>query len=221
MRSTLVHAVSTRAGLSIGCVLLASLLAASTGCSSSGASSRSTAKTSSQGDPVEAYSARRQQQALEHIRKAEALEAQGRDDEAIMEYRAALETKNDLYAAWNNLGHLLMKKENYADAVSAFQVASRLQPGDPRPEYNTGLAYQRVGWAQDSYLHFKLALDRDPVYLPALRGAVRSAEMLGQADQIVLDYIRSAQLRESDDQWKTYFDRQRVRVESQLSLAND
>ncbi|MCA9303895.1 MAG: tetratricopeptide repeat protein [Phycisphaerales bacterium] len=207
-----------KARLSIACLLLGALLAAPLGCSST--QTRSGSKDG-KSDPVAAYSARRQAEALEHIRKAEALEAAGKNDEAILEYRAALETKNDMFAAWNNLGHLLMKKENYADAVSAFQVASRLQPGDPRPEYNIGLAYQRVGWAQDSFLHFELALDRDPVYLPALRGAVRSAEMLGQADQQVLDFIRSAQLRETEEQWKTYFQRQRVRVESQLSLAHD
>lgn len=212
------QSTTPKASLSIACLLLGALLAAPLGCSSTTA--RSGAKNGNS-DPVAAYSARRQAEALAHIRKAESLEAQGKDDEAILEYRAALETKNDMFAAWNNLGHLLMKKENYADAVSAFQVASRLQPGDPRPEYNIGLAYQRVGWAQDSFLHFELALDRDPVYLPALRGVVRSAEMLGQADQQVLDFIRSAQLRETEEQWKTYFQRQRVRVESQLSLASD
>ncbi len=172
-------------------------------------------------DPVEAYSERRTAEAFEHIRKAEALEAQNKDDEAMLEYRAALEIKNDLFAPWNNMGHLLMKQGNYADAVSAFQIASRLQPSDPRPEYNIGLAYQRVGWAQDSLTHFELALERQSTYLPALRGVVRSAEMVGQADQQILDYIRNAQLRETDEQWKTYFQRQRVRVESQLSLVDD
>jgi len=218
VRSNTTNTKPSRAGLSVSCVLLCVLLAAPLGCSTT--TTRSGARDNN-GDPVAAYSARRQAQALEFIRKAEALEAQGKDDEAILAYRQALETKNDMFAAWNNLGHLLMKQDNYADAVSSFQVASRLQPGDPRPEYNIGLAYQRVGWAQDSFLHFELALDRDPVYLPALRGAVRSAEMLGQADQSVLDYIRSAQLRETNEQWKTYFQRQRVRIESQMSLGRD
>ena len=92
-----------KARLSIACLLLGALLAAPLGCSST--QTRSGSKDG-KSDPVAAYSARRQAEALEHIRKAEALEAAGKNDEAILEYRAALETKNDMFAAWNNLGEL-------------------------------------------------------------------------------------------------------------------
>ncbi len=204
--------------LALSGLLLAITLLPVAGCTST--STRKNAAPTQSGDPVEAYSAQRHAEALEHIRAAEALEAKGDDAGAILEYRAALETKNTMFAAWNNMGHLLMKKGDYADAVSAFQVASRLQPTDPRPEYNIGLAYQRVGWAQDSIVHFELALDREDSYLPALRGIVRSAEMVGQSDQQTLDYIRTALLRETNEQWQTYFQRQRYRVESQLDTKN-
>ena len=190
----------------------------SPGCTST--STRKSADNAASSSPVEAYSSRRHEDALEHIRKAEALEAGGDDEGAILEYRAALEIKNTMFAAWNNMGHLLMKQSNYADAVSAFQIASRLQPMDPRPEYNIGLAYQRVGWAQDSLVHFELALDRENAYLAALRGYVRSTEMVGQANQQTLDYIRTALLRETQEEWKTYFQRQKFRVESQISTRN-
>lgn len=81
--------------------------------------------------------------AREHYATATKLYKEGKHDEALEEYRNALELDDQLYAAWNNMGQLLMEQNNYADAVSAFQIAARIEPTDPRPLYNTGLAYQR------------------------------------------------------------------------------
>lgn len=151
--------------------------------------------------------------AVELFNKATALHRDGDLSGALLTYRDSIEADNTFYAAWNNMGQLLMEQKNYADAVSAYRVASDLQPSDPRPEYNIGLAYQTIGWGDESYKHFELALLRDPNYLPAIRGAVRSAEMLGMGTQTVLGYIRTGMLRETDEQWRTYFERQRFRVE--------
>ena len=167
-------------------------------------------------DPAISYIQRRKQEALDHYNLASQLHLDEKYDEALAEYRKALELDDKLYAAWNNMGQLLMAQGNYADAVSAYQIASGIETTDPRPEYNIGLAYQKVGWAQDSYTHFEKALQRDPNYIPALRGAIRSAEMLGMGDQTILDYIKNAQLRDTDPKWRDYFSTQRFRVEAYI-----
>ena len=95
----------------------------------------------------------------------------------------------------------------------AAKIAADLQMDDPRPDYNIGLAYQTIGWGDESYEHFQRSLDRDSNYLPSLRGIVRSAEMMGIGNQQVIEHIRNGQLRETNDQWREYFDRQRFRVE--------
>lgn len=182
------------------------------GCTST--SSRSGASAQSEINPALAYSQRRKAEALEHYSAASQLHLDGLTDEALGEYRKALELDGKLYAAWNNMGQLLMAEGNYADAVSAYQIASGIEPTDPRPEYNIGLAYQQVGWARDSYKHFENALSRDPNYLPALRGLIRSAEMLGMGDTDIMSYIRNAQLRETDEQWREYFTTQYYRVQA-------
>ena len=152
------------------------------------ASTQSTKESSSISEinPTLAHSQRQRQQALEHYNAASALHVDGDTDEALSEYRKAIELNNKLYAAWNNMGQLLLAKGNYSDAVSAYKIASGLEPTDPRPEYNIGLAYQRVGWAQDSITHFENALDRDENYMPALHGIIRSAEMLGIGDPKIM-----------------------------------
>tara|TARA_R110002096_G_scaffold173781_2_gene347991 strand:- start:152695 stop:153348 length:654 start_codon:yes stop_codon:yes gene_type:complete len=164
-------------------------------------------------DPVEAYNQRSRAKALELFREASKLHEAGEEAKALTKYRESIDADNTLFAAWNNMGQLLMQQQNYADAVAAYKIASDLQTTDPRPDYNIGLAYQTIGWADESYEHFQRSIDRDPNYLPSLRGAVRSAEMLGIGDQQVLEYIRNGQLRETVTEWRTYFDRQRFRVE--------
>ena len=184
------------------------------GCAS--ASSRSDTNTLAEIDPAIAYAKRRHSEALEHYNTASALHLDGKSEEALAEYRAALELDNKLYAAWNNMGQLLMEQGQYADAVSAFKVASGLEVSDPRPEYNMGIAYQRVGWGQDAYKHFEAALERDPNYLPALRGVIRAAETLGAGSEPLLGYIRSAQLQETDEEWRSYITTQLYRVQALL-----
>ena len=112
------------------------------------------------------------------------------------------------------MGQLLMEREDYPNAVAAYQIASTLEPTDPRPEYNIGIVYQLLGWGQDSHEHFKLAIDRDPNYLPALHGIIRSSDMLGLGDESILAYIKNAQLRETDEQWKSYLSSQYYRVQA-------
>lgn len=179
----------------------------------SSASSRGGQGNINEVDPALAYSRRQREEARTHYAKALKLSGEGKDEAALDEYRAALELDDELYAAWNNMGQLLMDKGNYADAVAAFQIAAGIEPTDPRPLYNTGLAYQRVGWASDAYTSYERALQRDRNYLPAMRGLTRSAEMLGSANPKLLQTIREAQLQERDEQWRDYFRAQYDRVE--------
>lgn len=194
----------------LACVLLAG------GCASSSTGSRSGTEALNEIDPVIAEMNRKRAKALEHYAKASQLYSDGKYDEALSEYRTTLELDDQLYAAWNNMGQLLLNQGNYADAVSAYQIASGLEPSDPRPEYNIGHAYQKVGWAQDAFEHFKNALERDENYLPALHGVIRSADMLGKADASIMKYIRTAQLRETNEQWRTYLSTQQYRVQAIL-----
>jgi len=197
-------------------VALAALLALPAGCSSTPASSPATGSSLQEINPAIAYAQRNHQEAMAHYTTASQLHLDGKDEQALGEYRQALELDNKVYPAWNNMGELLMSQGNYADAVSAFEIASGIEPADPRPEYNIGVAYQKVGWAKDSFTHFETALERDPNYLPALRGLIRSAEMLDLGNEQILGSIRNAQLRETDEQWRSYFSTQYDRVKAML-----
>lgn len=170
-----------------------------------------------QGNAAEAIDqlGRRRAEANRLAQEAEKLEKTN-PSLALETYRRAVAMDDSVHNAWNNMGTLLMEQGNYSDAVAAFQIAADLMPTDPRPQYNMGIAYQRNGWGEEAFRHFSLAMERDPSHLPAMRGYIRAAEMTGRADDRLIQVIRAALLRDTDEQWRTYFQRQRYRVEALL-----
>lgn len=150
------------------------------------------------------------------IRRGDAAAIKGDSAKAAEFYGQALAIDPDRFVAWNNLGVELMKQQNYMDAVAAFKVAADLSPRDPRPVSNIGLAYQEMGWANEALANFEAALQRDPTFLDALRGAAVAEDTLGFASQESLARVRQALMIEHDDEWRSFFERRRFRIESQL-----
>ena len=89
------------------------------GCASSSTRSKADSKTAHpEIDPTLAYIQNRRSDAIKHYNTASALDLDGKPDEALEEYRRALELDDKLYAAWNNMGRILMSKGKYADGRS-------------------------------------------------------------------------------------------------------
>ncbi len=143
-------------------------------------------------------------------------EERGRTDQAIAKYRAALQRYREFPAAWNNLGVLLMEEGRFLEAGECFAAAADLAPLDPRPAYNLGLTWDRAGYLEEALRHYNRALDRDPRYLPALRGSIRTQRYLAQGDLHTLERLRSALLLEQDPEWRKWFDLQVVRLNNEL-----
>ncbi len=155
--------------------------------------------------------------------RAEAARAKDRTAEAdklsrraIGQYREALSYSSDMPEVWNNLGIQLMHLQDYLAASEAFILAMQMSPTDPRPCENLGVVYDRTGWAEESLKYFDLALDRSPNYLPALRGAIKAAHLLGEADQKRLDQVRRALMIETDPKMREFFEREQVRISGRL-----
>jgi tetratricopeptide (TPR) repeat protein len=159
----------------------------------------------------------------DHMRKALALASEaeaawkaGKDDRAIELYQQSLAQSQDLALVWSNLGALLMKKENYLDAAEAFKSAADLSPNDARPFYNLGVIYQRTHWEQTALEYYIKALERQPNYLFALRGAVGTGQMLVVVDDDALKRARALLMIETDPQWRRVAETEQLRLENEL-----
>ncbi len=137
--------------------------------------------------------------------------------EAERRYVSAIQQYPDFGQAWNNLGVVLMAEERYLEAGEAFDRAAVLEPTDPRPPYNRGLLWFERGYLKESEPFFAEAIKRDPNYLPALRSAIRTSVLLRDTTDVTLDHIQRAMLQETDQQWRDYFERQRLLIDASLS----
>jgi hypothetical protein len=68
---------------------------------------------------------------------------------------------------------------------------------------------------------FHEALRVQPSYLPALRGSIKSADLLSTAQYEDLERVKRALLAETDPEWREYFERQRFLIDSRLRSLNE
>lgn len=146
--------------------------------------------------------------------EAEKLADEGKPEEAIEMYQRSLAQSRNLAYVWNNLGVLLLEKKNYIDAASVLNVAADMAPTDPRPMENLGLVYHQTGHEERALGYFKLALERSPNRLPAIRGAVQSGKRLGLTDRPALERVDHGLMVETDPDWRRFMVAERVRMEA-------
>jgi tetratricopeptide (TPR) repeat protein len=156
------------------------------------------------------------QSALQLAAEAETAWKAGKDDRAIELYQQSLAQSQDLAFVWLNLGTLLMKKDNFLDAAEAFKSAADLSPNDARPFYNLGVVYQKTHWEQTALEYYIKALERQQNYLPALRGAVGTGQMLVVVDEEALKRARALLMIETDPAWRRVAETEQLRIENDL-----
>ncbi|MBX3386974.1 MAG: hypothetical protein KF768_10415 [Phycisphaeraceae bacterium] len=193
---------------------LALAIAAASGCNSGSATSDA--------ERVRLDEANAARKALEHVREAERLERNTKNDLAIEEYLRAVRLYRELPAAWNNLGRLLMIKGENNAAAEAFRIAADLSPADPKPVYNLGALWESMGWPDDASRYYTEALARDQNHLPSLRRSILLDVNLGRATDQTENRLRRALLLESDPDWRGHLMRAQVRMrDGSLTVGNE
>ena len=110
---------------------------------------------------------------------ARIFEREGNIDDAIREYRRALDIDRDYVDAHNNLGRLYLQQGKNDLAIEEFTEATRLQPRVALYQRNLGVAYVQAGETQKARMSFQrvLELERDG---PSAEYARRMLEELKQ-----------------------------------------
>ncbi|HUR56925.1 MAG TPA: tetratricopeptide repeat protein [Opitutaceae bacterium] len=90
------------------------------------------------------------------------IEAQGRADEAIARYEAALKLKPDSAIAHLNLGIALARRGQLEQGMTELHAALRLRPGYGKAHQNLGAALLLQGRRDEALLHFSSAVRFSP-----------------------------------------------------------
>jgi tetratricopeptide (TPR) repeat protein len=96
-----------------------------------------------------------------------ALGNEGRIDEAIVQYRAAVALNPRFEDAYNNLGNALLRKGRAEEAILNYQMALYVKPRSARALNNLGAAYTSEGRIQDAVTSFRRALEIQGDYADA------------------------------------------------------
>gem|GEM_PF-5940546 len=135
--------------------------------------------------------------------EARELRQQGRTEEAIARYRAAINPGGNSAEAQAELGALLVSVRRPGDAVEVLRGAVRLAPAAPATWYNLAFALRETGQTEEAvkaywrYITFK-PKDPDPHY-----GLGRALESLGR-DSEALNAFRwylALETRPTERQW--------------------
>jgi tetratricopeptide (TPR) repeat protein len=98
-----------------------------------------------------------------HVLLGEVFRISGMDEDAISEYRQAIETEPDNPAAYGYLGQMYSAVEE-AKVISLYQEAIRLNPSYAWPHLQLGRFYQSVFQIEEAIYEFQRAVELQPEY---------------------------------------------------------
>lgn len=90
------------------------------------------------------------------------LKRQGSYDEAIREYKRAIEIQPDYGSPYFNLGLLYYEKGQFENSIEFFDVALEVNPGNIKAHNYIGNAYAKTGDRGKAMLHWRRSLELDP-----------------------------------------------------------
>jgi len=96
------------------------------------------------------------------LERGRALRAQGRAEEAIDEFRAALRLEPDLAEAHHQLGNALKGLQRYAEAVASLRSAAMLAPQSGAVWLNLGVACLEIPRLDEAVACFRRAIRLEP-----------------------------------------------------------
>ena len=120
---------------------------------------------------------------------------QGNADEAMSDFRKALELRPEQSKDHNNLGKALVQQGRMAEAMNEFQTALRISPNDPDSETNIGAALLQQGDAPQAIAHFRRAVQNFPEHAQARINLGNALLQTGQADAAIEEYKKTLELQ--------------------------
>jgi len=94
--------------------------------------------------------------------RGNALRSEGKNSEAISQYKMAIELKPDFVKAYNNLGSALIAERKIEEAISHFKMAIKIKPDYADAYNNLGSALFQKGEMKEAVHHFRETLRLKP-----------------------------------------------------------
>jgi protein O-mannosyl-transferase len=136
-----------------------------------------------------------------HAALADVRAGQGRIDEAIAHYGAALDRMPSVAEWHNSLGVLLMRQGRVAAAAEQYSAAIRLQPDLSEPHNNMGAILARQGRLPDAVTEYSRAIRLKPGYARAHCNLGVALASLGRGDEAIRECLEAVRLEPRSPEW--------------------
>ncbi len=121
---------------------------------------------------------------------AEIFEIQGRYDDAVREYRKAIEKSPGTLNLHYRLGRALLMRSHepsaLGEALAEFRAELELNPNDAVAEFQVGQILQVQGHAEEALVHFERAVELDGEFSEALIAVAKERARLEQHEQAIV-----------------------------------
>ena len=124
-----------------------------------------------------------------------ALEEQGKFNEATQAYNKALSIKPDYAEAYNNMGNALEEKGKLDEAIQAYNKALSIKPDYAEAHNNMGNALEKQGKIDESIEAYKLALAINPDYADAYYNMGITLKEKGKIDEAIEAYKKALAIK--------------------------
>jgi tetratricopeptide (TPR) repeat protein len=126
----------------------------------------------------------------------------GRDEEAIAQYRKALELRDSFADAHTNLAAALWAKGDTSEAIEHFRKAKDVPPEDARSHLRLAIALERLGQTTEAISEYRRSLGLDPLNSRTHYLLARALDLAGQRDEARVEAARAVQLDSGQPEFK-------------------
>ncbi len=133
--------------------------------------------------------------AVAHHNLGNALQPQGKLDEAIAEYRTAIRLKPDLAVAHQSLGIALKAQGKLDEASAEDRTAIRLKPDLAEAHRSLGIALQAQGKLDDAVAEYRAAIRLKPDLAEAHQSLGTALQTQGKLDDAIAEYRTAIRLK--------------------------
>jgi tetratricopeptide (TPR) repeat protein len=119
----------------------------------------------------------------------------GEVNEAVADFRKALEIRPEQSKDHNNLGKALIQKGRIAEAKEHFETALRISPNDPDAQSNIGAALLQEGNADKAIEQLRQAVEKFPEHAQAHINLGNGLLQAGQTDAAIAEFEKTFELQ--------------------------
>ena len=133
-----------------------------------------------------------------HVDYGWALLQNNKFNDAVTEYKNALNLDKNFFPAYFNLGLAYMQVEKYDLSVEAFKKALSIQPKSPQAKLNLGIVYNEMGKYDAALKELKAAYEMNRGSSDVIYEIGRTYEKLGKKDEALYQYQSALSFNPSD-----------------------